>query len=105
MCLTFKSALEAERPGGENIGADNGGRLRPASSVQPWVRADFVNIDEDSFKPEQHNGITYDQAMSSIHAISGKDSRTLKGDEEGQSPAPLCLHCRVLAIKVTKLVV
>ena len=37
-----------------------------------------MNIAEDSFNPKEHNNVSYDDAMSTIHAISA-DGKTVKG--------------------------
>ena len=58
VCTTFKSALQVEE--------------------QDKERIDFVNIADDSFDPKQHNGISYDDAMSTIHAIT-LEGKTVKG--------------------------
>ena len=58
VCQTFKSSLEAQEGNKDRIS--------------------YVNIAEDSYKPQEHNDVSYDDAMSTIHAISA-DGKTVKG--------------------------
>ncbi|KAK9808071.1 hypothetical protein WJX73_002706 [Symbiochloris irregularis] len=59
VCQTFKSALDAQ---------DGKGNI------------EFINIAQSSYKPRQHNNVQYDDAMSTIHAITSK-GKTVKGPD------------------------
>ena len=58
VCNTFKSALQVEE--------------------QEKERIDFINIADDSFDPKKNNDVSYDDAMSTIHAIT-LEGKTVKG--------------------------
>ena len=42
------------------------------------IQSIMSNIADDSFNPKDHNGVTYDEAMSTIHAIT-QEGTTVKG--------------------------
>ena len=58
VCQTFKSSLQSQEGNKDRI--------------------NYINIVDDSFDPSDHNDVSYDDAMSTIHAIT-PEGRTLKG--------------------------
>ena len=58
VCQTFKTTLDAQDNGKGNI--------------------DFINIAESSYDPRKHNDVQYDDAMTTIHAITA-EGKTVKG--------------------------
>ncbi|KAK9852349.1 hypothetical protein WJX84_003865 [Apatococcus fuscideae] len=60
VCQTFKSSLQAQEGNKDRI--------------------NYVNIAEDSYSPQENNDVSYDDAMSTIHAISA-DGKTVKGPD------------------------
>ena len=60
---------------------------------QDKERIDFVNIAEDSFDPKRNNNISYDDAMSTIHAIT-LEGRTVKGVRAHHADFIIC--CRAV---------
>lgn len=58
VCQSFKTTLDVQDAGKGNI--------------------EFINIAEPSYDSRQHNDVQYDDAMSTIHAIT-VEGRTVKG--------------------------